>query len=40
VVVNAVSMVIARFDSKLGLAGKYGSTFGVIVLMCIWSRFY
>jgi len=29
VVVNAVSILIASFDSKLGLAGKYGSAFGM-----------
>jgi hypothetical protein len=28
-VVTAVSMVIASFDSKLGSAGKYGSAFGL-----------
>jgi hypothetical protein len=28
-VVTAVSMVMASFDSKLGSAGKYGSAFGL-----------
>jgi len=34
VVVNAVSMMIASFDSMLGSAGKYGSAFGLNVLIC------
>jgi hypothetical protein len=34
VVANAVSMVIASFDSMLGSAGKFGSAFGLNVLIC------
>jgi hypothetical protein len=40
VVVNAVSMVIASFDSRLGSAGKSGSAFGLNVLICTASEFY
>jgi hypothetical protein len=39
VVVNAVSMAIASFDSMLGSAGKYGSAFGLNVLICTGTDF-
>jgi hypothetical protein len=39
VVVNAVSVVIANVDSMLGSAGKYGSAFGLNVLICTGTDF-